>query len=197
MLASTDGSLHSEKHLLAARVASTMIVLISAIQLSMSQIDTVSRDASTNVPPRFRGIQGDFVTLVFSRGVTLSGDLDLFSFGAPNRKAFFGLRGGLEYIAHGNPGGSEYGSPYFDYNLLVRATFKRRHARAELYSGYSYRTSLNGGTYPSAGQFKFGVELKWMFVDDMFGLILKLCGARGAPGHIGSSGLGIVFNMDF
>jgi hypothetical protein len=161
----------------------------------LAQIDSVQAGPAKTSAPGFRDFQFDYVTLLSSSTTSFSFDYDVMPLTVAENPAFFGIRAGIDYLQSSGISGSSNGSPFSDYNLLVRLTSKIQHSRVDIYTGYSYRTSPDEGF--SGAQFKLGLEFKYLFAHDTFGFIMKLCAVRGAPSALGCAGVGLVCNLDF
>ncbi len=156
---------------------------------SIAQVDTL------HTAPGFRSFQFDYVTFLSSSTTSFSFDYDITPLTIAEDPALFGIRAGFEYLQSSGSSGPSSGSPFSDLNLLARLTGRMQHSRIDIYAGYSYRTTATDGF--AGNQFKFGLEFKYLFARDVFGLIVKLCAVQGSPNPIGCAGVGAVCNLDF
>ena len=176
--------------LMVALINHTALAFLDSVQVAGPPIST----------PRFRSIQLDYATIYFISTASLSIDIDLMQLRMSKNMTFLGFRAGIERIQAFDFDGEIDGSPFLDYNLLVRLSTAGTESRIDVYAGYAYRTSLRENPYyrpfVSAGSFKFGFDGKWMMIDKVFGLVLKLNIVRGGHENVGSGGIGFVLAWD-
>jgi len=138
-----------------------------------------------------RGVQIDGSWLLFTAAYGGSIDLDFLSF-MTGRRSSLGTRVGVEGIVTGGTGGHTGGSPYLDYNMLLRATLPGESLRLDVLLGYSIETSDTPFYEPSRGLIKAGAELRWKIVPNVFGLLLKGNGTNSK----GTVGIGLYLGYD-
>lgn len=182
------------------RSACALLFVVLMNQNSLALIDSLQAPEPPIRTPRLRSIQADYVTVFFINAVSLSADFDLTHLRASKNMTFLGVRVGIERIQAFGFNGEIDGSPFLDYNLLGRLSTSGTVSRIDVYAGYSYRTSLRESPYyrPFApgGSFKIGFDGKWMLIDKLFGLMLKLNMVRGGHENTGSGGIGFVLARD-
>jgi hypothetical protein len=139
--------------------------------------DTVQNDHHNKIELQFRSVQADAIIFIFMSGVSGSCDVDILHRIAGGNSSL-GLRAGLEQYQSGGAGGSTSGSPFVDYNLLLRSTVYGNYFRWDMYVGYMYHTTVNDRIYPSNSLIKYGIEFKWMFVPKICGLLFKASGGK-------------------
>ena len=171
-------------------VAALAIVMASAegfAQMAETQ-DSVLTPSQREMSLQFRSIQCDGVYFFNASGIAGSIDLDLFQH-VPGPGSTLGIRAGIEtYHAVGSRG-QRTGPSYVDYNLLLRSTVEAQPLRCDLYAGYAYHTSQK--TYSPEGLFKVGVDLKYMLIPNIAGILLKASGGR----HYGVIGAGFTIGF--
>jgi hypothetical protein len=139
----------------------------------------------------FRSFQIDGSWLLFTAAYGGSVDIDFLSF-TTGRQSSIGTRVGIERTISGGPGGHTGGSPYLDYNMLLRATLPGESLRLDLLLGYAIETSEVPQYESPKSVIKGGAELRWKIVPNLFGLLLK---ANGTPSK-GTVGIGAYLGWD-
>jgi hypothetical protein len=171
-----------------------LLISVSSQKLSASgsdSKDTLQNDPRNKVELQFRSLQVDAIVFVFMSGVAGSFDIDILRRIAGG-KSSLGLRGGVEQYQSGGPGGATSGSPFIDYNLLLRSTVEGNYFRWDMYVGYMYHTTVDDRIYPSSSLLKYGIEFKWMFVPKICGLLAKASGGR----NTGVLGIGFTLGIE-
>lgn len=160
-------------------------MLLILISLLLSEIG-VSSEADSTLPistvefrPSLRGIQADGTIFLFTLAYSGSVDIDFLRH-TTGRYSSLGIRVGVEHFETGGPGGRTGGSPYIDYNLLLRSTLAGEKLRFDAFLGYAYHTSGLPQFYPSTGLVKYGAEFRWKIAPGIFGLLLKANGTKSA-----------------
>lgn len=118
-------------------------------------------------------------------------DIDFVQFRV-GRRSSLGIRVGVERFSTGGSGGQTGGSPYLDYNLLLRSTLPGEAFRFDAYVGYTQHTSDHPQFYPAKGLVKYGAEARWKVAPGVFGVLLKANGTNSA----GIVGIGLYFGWD-
>lgn len=157
-----------------------------------------AREDSANVVntgPQVEGMQFDAVTTLFSGAASVFLDVNALEVVRTTDRISVGLRTGVSFIAKGDVGGSDPGSPWTDYHLLGRLTVQAPNLRITGLAGYT-RSTTSDRWYSArhAGRFTYGGEAQWLFIAGTAGLI-----AAGRINDGGSShgGLGLVLYFDF
>jgi hypothetical protein len=141
---------------------------------------------------RLRSLQIDGSWLLFTASYGGSVDLDFFSF-TKGRKSALGTRLGVERTLSGGPGsGHTGGSPYLDYNMLLRVTLPGESLRFDFLLGYSIETSEVPRYESPKGLVKVGGELRWKIAPGVFGLLVKANGTTSK----GTAGIGLYLGWD-
>lgn len=165
-------------------------LLLSSLGLAQDR-DTSSVETSIEFAPGLKSIQGDGTVFFFSVSYSGSVDLDFLRLGT-TRHPSIGVRAGVEGFHTGGPGGSIGGSPYLDYNGLLRFTLEGTSLRLDGFVGYAYHTSSFPQFYRSEGLVKYGAELRWKIAPHVFGMLIKANGTKSA----GIFGVGFYFGWD-
>lgn len=97
----------------------------------------------------------------------------------------------LRVSRRGGPGGRTGGSPFLDYNFLVRSTIADEMLRFDVFLGFAYHTSMKKNN-ASKGLLKYGGELRWKVAPGVFGLLLKFNRTKST----GTGGIGLYFGWD-
>ena len=158
-------------------VPALVVVMVSAESFAQTaeRPDSVLASSQKGFRLQFRSIQCDGVYLFVASGIAGSIDVDLFQH-VPGPGASLGVRAGAEtYHAVGSRGQTT-GPTYIDYNLLLRSTVDTQLLRCDLYAGYTYHTSQNA--HSPEGLFKCGIDLKYMLIPKIAGVLIKLSGGR-------------------
>lgn len=159
-------------------------------------------DSSTRTGNPFfslRSIQAHVTTLLVINTVGAACDINMMTF-APREELVAGLRIGFQHVAIsslGSDGGSHsYGSPFTDFDFLLRLSSTDSLLISDFYFGYSYHygTSKPYRPYPSSSKFKYGGELKSILLEPFGGLILEFNSTiGGSTKPVTVLALGIVF----
>jgi hypothetical protein len=161
----------------ATLVPALAIVMASAecfAQMAEKQ-DSVLTPPQKEISLQFRSIQCDGVYFFLASGIAGSIDLDLLQH-VPGPQATLGIRTGIETYHAVGSGGQTTGPSYVDYNLLLRSTVEVQMLRCDLYAGYTYHTSQQ--THSGEGLFKCGIDLKYMLIPRVAGVLIKASGGR-------------------
>jgi hypothetical protein len=137
--------------------------------------DSVPTPSQKEIGLQLRSIQCDGVYFFNASGIAGSIDLDLLQH-VPGPRASLGIRAGIEtYHAVGSRGETT-GPRYVDYNMLLRSTVDTQLLRCDLYAGYTYHTSQQN--HSQEGLFKCGIDLKYMLIPHVAGILIKASGGR-------------------
>lgn len=142
------------------------------------EVDSLSTDPP-GVHLCLRSVLIDGEYLLFSAGISGSVDVDVIHFRSRLRSAL-GIRFGIDHYSTGSPGGSTSGSPFTDYNVLLRHSASGRIIRLDFYGGYSYHV-----LYPNHGSptWKAGLDIRVYFMEHFMSALGKI----SWPGGIGFS----------
>ncbi len=141
--------------------------------------------------PSLRSVQVDGTIFFFTAAYSGSVDVDFLQFKA-GRRSSLGLRAGIEYFETGGVGGRTGGSPYLDYNVLLRSTLSGESLRFDAFLGYTRHTSDLPQYYPAKNLVKYGIELRWKIAPGVFGLLAKVNGTKSAA----TVGIGLYLGWD-
>jgi hypothetical protein len=141
---------------------------------SQSPGDTTNSSARDSIGAglRLRSILLDFESLLFIGGVSGSVDVDFVRLASSNFSTL-GVRFAVDRYAYGGPGGSAEGSPFTDFNILLRHTASGSVLRFDVYFGYCYYTNSTRSSLPPSGGLKFGVEIRVKFLPHIMSLLAK------------------------
>jgi hypothetical protein len=137
--------------------------------------DSVHSSSQGEFGLQFRSIQCDGVYFFYVSGVAGSIDLDLLQH-VPGPQATLGIRAGVETYHTVARTSEATGSSYLDYNLLLRSTVEAELLRYDVYAGYTYHNSQS--THSGEGLFKCGIEIKYMLIPHIAGILFKASGGR-------------------
>ena len=164
-----------------------MLVLsaMAGSHLAFCQSDTVSVPAFNL---HFRNMQANATTLVYINtlgascdidAVRLDTDLDLGWRVSIQRtwKRLFGFGHSVERIQ---------GSPFTDYDLLLRFSMSSKELRQDFLLGYTYNTGTGQPfiPYEPSGKMKVGAEVRWNVVSQFAAILFKVnwqTGGRTKP----------------
>jgi len=163
-------------------------MLVACILASLSGVSAQEKipnpDDVVGFHPQLRSVLFDAEWALFMGGISGSVDIDLIRLPSSLHSSF-GVRFGVDRYFSGSVGGATAGSPFTDYNILVRHTASGSLLRLDIYLGYSYHTTSYPTYVPSKGGAKFGVEIRWKLVEHIFSLLAKLSRPAGVGGSIG------------
>ena len=172
-------------------------VVISFLLLCLGGIGRANEQDSTAPTPRvvfgpyLRGVQVDGAIFFFSVAYSGSVDVDFLQF-KEGRRSTLGIRAGVERFETGGPSGRTGGSPYLDYNVLLRSTLSGESLRFDALLGYVRHTSDFPQYYPARDLVKYGIEVRWKIAPGVFGLLAKANGTKSA----GTVGIGLYCGWD-
>jgi hypothetical protein len=136
----------------------------------------------------------DITSALFINDITLSSDFEIFK----THIQSFGIQTGYSYMTDGDFGGTKFGSPFQDYNLLGYTSIGYdKIITTQLLLGYSYRISGNAYAkdYPETG-LKYGADFIFN-ISKFIKLNLKLIGVSNSTDYKTSSvGLGVSFGWE-
>lgn len=165
-----------------------IIVLLSYKSFGMQQ-----NNGEIKNKPYFQlqSIHLDITSAIFINDFSISSDLEIYK----THLQTFGLQLGYSYLLAGDPGGTEYGSPFQDINLLAYSSIGYdKFITTQLLIGYTYRISSKSYAkeYPVGG-LKYGVSFNFN-IHQNFKIYLKYS-AFSSSANYGKSavGLGISF----
>lgn len=172
-----------------------VVLALCSLVTCIGEISTAGERDSTQTAiefaPGLRSVQLDGTVFLFNYAYSGSVDIDLLQF-KTGRRSSIGIRAGVERFSTGGPGGQTGGSPYLDYNALLRSTLTGEAFRFDAFVGYAQHTSDHPQFYPAKGLVKYGAELRWKIAPGVFGLLLK---ANGTSSD-GIVGIGLYFGWD-
>jgi hypothetical protein len=175
---------------LQGKLAMFALVSLLICELSpASEADSTAPVSTVQFRPGLRSIQVDATIFLFTAAYSGSVDIDFLQTG---RQSALGIRTGVERFVTGGPGGPSGGSPYLDYNVLVRSTLSGESLRFDAFLGCAYHTSDLSQYYPSMGLVKYGAEFRWKIAPGVFGLLAKANGTKSA----GTVGVGLYLGWD-
>jgi hypothetical protein len=110
-----------------------------------------NRDESSQEPYfQLQSIHLDATSLIYILDLSLSSDFEIYKTDVQS----FGIQAGYSYLIAGNVGGSEYGSPFNDLNLLAYTSIGyNKLITSQVILGYAYRMSSKSYAveYPVGG----------------------------------------------
>lgn len=121
--------------------------------------------------PNLFGVQFEFTTMLFS--YEYGGHLDFDILKSRNKEYGFGTRISFERYHAGTVGGSIIGSPFTNYNIFLRQSFRGSVLWFDVLGGFTYYTTSAAEYYPNELLFRAGFELSYHFLYDIIGLTLK------------------------
>ena len=168
------------------------LIIISAL-LSFKLFGIQKNDDEMKNKPYFQlqSIHLDVTTTIFINDFSISSDLEIYK----THLQTFGLQPGYSYFLAGDVGGTEYGSPFHDINLLAYSLIGYdKFITTQLIVGYTYR--ISGESYAKeypVGGLKYGVSfnLNW---NKYFRIYVKYSAFSSSVNYGKSAvGLGISF----
>jgi len=114
--------------------------------------------------PNFAGVQLDFTTILFIS--EYGGQLDY-------RFHNIGVRLGVEHYYSVSLGGQTLGSPFTNYNFLLRHSLRGKIFWFDLVGGLTYYKTSASNYYPDRVMLRAGFELSYHFIHNIVGIILK------------------------
>lgn len=173
----------------------TTLLLLVGLSLyqtaAASEVDSTTSTPTVEFSPSLRGTQVDGTIFLFMLAYSGSVDIDFLRF-TTRRESTLGIRVGAERFETGGVSGSTGGSPYLDYNVLLRTTLSGKFLRFDAYLGFAHHTSYYPQYYPSENLVKYGAELRWKIAPGVFGLLAKANGTKSA----GVIGVGLYLGWD-
>jgi len=140
---------------------------------------------------QLQSIHLDVTSAIFIMDFSLSSDLEIYK----TRLQTFGIQPGYSYLIAGSIGGTEYGSPFHDINLLAYTSIGYdQFITTQLLIGYTYRISSNSyaKAYPVGG-LKYGVSLNFNLHQN-FKIYVKYSAFSSSANYdMSAVGLGISF----
>ena len=181
----------------------TLLLWIGLWTISSSQLvaqenseqgSTTRRKSDWRLAPKLSSVQGEYVTAIFSGSFGGSVDVDFFR-DVASQQMGAGLRVGLERIGRGGFGGEQAGSPYWQYDVLLRTSLlsTQRYFRIDLYLGGTYHDPTAGfGVMSRQVMLKGGIDIRLRLSTYPVGLMLKFEKSKA----IDNGGLGLYFGFD-
>ena len=127
------------------------VILIVVVLIVDSLGFQENKDESSNKPYfQVQSIHLDVTSLIFILDLSISSDFEIYKTKLQN----FGIQAGYSYLLAGNVGGSEYGSPFNDLNLVAYSSIGYdKLITSQVIVGYTYRISSESDTekYPVGG----------------------------------------------
>ena len=99
---------------------------------------------------QLQSIHFDFTSAIFIMDLSITSDFEIYK----TKIQTFGIQGGFSRLYAGDVGGSEYGSPFQDINLLAYSSIGyNKIITMQFIFGYSYRMSSESSAkeYPVSG----------------------------------------------
>lgn len=137
--------------------------------------------------PIFFGVQFDITTILFI--YQYGGQLDYDLFSATNKFHNIGIRLSIEHYHSVSIGGTTLGSPFTNYNLLLRHSLRGNVFWFDLVGGLTYYNTSASKYYPDEVLLRAGFELSYHLFHNIIGIILK--GSTPFKERTGFIGLGI------
>lgn len=140
---------------------------------------------------QLQSIHLDVTSAIFIMDFSLSSDLEIYK----THLQTFGIQPGYSYLIAGSFGGSEYGSPFHDINLLVYTSIGyNQFFTTQLLIGYTYRISSNSYAkeYPVGG-LKYGISLIFNVHQNLKIYVKYSAFSSSANYDMSAVGLGISF----
>ena len=127
------------------------VILIAVVLIFDSYGFQENKDESSNKPYfQLQSIHLDATSLIFILDLSISSDFEIYKTDVQN----FGIQAGYSYLLAGSVGGSEYGSPFNDLNLLAYTSIGYdKLITSQVILGYTYRMSSKSYAeeYPVGG----------------------------------------------
>ncbi len=147
-----------------------------------------NKDESSNKPYfQLQSIHLDITSLIFINDFSISSNLEIYK----TYLQTFGIQTGYSYFLAGGVGGSEYGSPFQDINLLAYSSIGYdKLITTQLIIGYTYRMSSESYAkeYPIGG-LKYGISFN-LNLDKNFKVYVKYS-AFSSSANFGMSAIGL------
>ena len=149
-----------------------------------------NKDESPNKPYfQLQSIHFDVTSLIYVLDLSISSDFEIYKTNVQN----FGIQVGYSYLLAGGVGGSEYGSPFNDLNLLAYTSIGYdKLITSQVIVGYTYRMSSKSYAeeYPVGG-LKAGISFI-LNLDKSIKFYVKYSGVfSSADSGISAVGLGL------
>ena len=144
-----------------------------------------AQDGEFNI--RVRSIRLDLTTLLYINDASGLVNVEFLKMSGNS----FGIEPGISLVSAGVVGGSEQGSPFRDYNLMLYSLFRMGKPTSLKFTfGYTNRTSIadNLNQYPDS-QLKLGVSFYWDLLK-YFGLCIRYTHPLKSS-HYSASGIGV------
>lgn len=127
------------------------VILIAVVLIFDSYGFQENKDESSNKPYfQLQSIHFDATSLIFILDLSISSDFEIYKTNLQS----FGIQAGYSHLLAGGVGGSEYGSPFNDLNLLAYTSIGYdKLITSQVILGYTYRMSSNSSAeeYPVGG----------------------------------------------
>jgi hypothetical protein len=160
------------------------MALLATCSITFGQVKTATPRDSLLVGPQLRSVLLDVYWVLFIGGISAEVDIDFLQF-RTQPLSTLGVRLGLDHYASGGPGGPTGGSPFTDYDLLLRHTVSGSLVRFDLCVGYCYYTTSSPKYYPAKDGWKFGVEIRFKVIEHFLSALGKFSRSGGIGGSIG------------
>ena len=174
-----------------------LLLLLIVIQFNLT-INLLGKDTTSVVSEdkmvlnqNFFGIQLELTSMIFI--YEYGGHLDYDIFKSKNGFYNTGTRLSYEKYYAGTVGGSIHGSPFSNYNLFIRHSFRGSIFWFDLLAGISYYTTSASEFYPDDILLRAGFELSLHFSHDVIGLTLK--SSTSFKKNTGYLGLGLTIGF--
>lgn len=147
----------------------------------------ISQNNKLSLNPKFFGVQIDFNTLLLI--YEYGGHLDYDIFSDPNDFYNIGIRLGLEHYYTSSFGGETFGSPFTNYNLVLRNSLRGKILWFDMVGGLTYYKTSASDYYPDEILLRAGFELSYRFMNNFFGILIK--GSTSFKERTGFIGIGL------
>jgi len=147
----------------------------------------------TDIDLKIRSVRLDLTSLIFIADATALVNVEYLKFS----KSSLGLEPRLSYVTAGSVGGSQAGSPYIDYNIMLYSLIKTGEATSLKFTlGYSLRTTSEDyySGFPD-DQLRWGVSFYWDALQ-YCGICVRFTNAISAVEYSGA-GIGIGFSFNW
>lgn len=165
-------------------ILSLVLVVLSFNSYGFSQNEN---DSSNKPYFQLQSIHLDFTSLIFINDISISSDFEIYK----TYLQSFGIQTGYSYFQAGSVGGSEYGSPFQDINILAYSSIGYdKLITTQLIIGYTYRISSISyfEEYPVGG-IKYGVSFN-LNLDKSIKIYIKYS-AFSSYANFGMSAIGL------
>jgi hypothetical protein len=166
-------------------ILSLALVVLSFHSYGFSQNEN---DSSNKPYFELQSIHLDITSLIFINDFAISSDFEIYKTNVQN----FGIQAGYSYLLAGSVGGSEYGSPFNDLNLLAYTSIGYdKLITSQVILGYTYRISSKSYAeeYPVGG-LKAGISFI-LNLDKSIKLYVKYSGILNSAEGMSAVGLGL------